>query len=104
VLWCSLVPATQRLIRDIPRGVLPGQTKVDKVVNWRALSPGVGFRSALEIPIPIKLDWMEPIRIHSRRAEHDIVSRAIAARPFRNEAYSILKALLPTDGRHFARA
>jgi len=69
-----------------------------------ALSPGVSFRSALEILIAINLDGMEPIRIHSSRAEHDVVGRAIAARPFRHESYLNLKGLLCTDGQHFVHA
>jgi hypothetical protein len=88
VFWRRLVSTTYRFIQYIPRGVLAGQTKVDEIINRRALSPSISLCSALEIPIPINFDRMESLRIHPRGVEHDVVSRAITAKPFRFETLS----------------
>lgn len=82
MLWCRLVSATERLVHYIARGVLAGQTKVNEIVNWRTLGPGVGLGSTLEVPISINFSWMKPVRVHSGRVEHDIVSCAVAAKDF----------------------
>ena len=84
-----LVSTTYRLVQHILGGVLAGQTEVYEIINRRSLSPGVSLRCTLEIPIAIDVDWAEPIRIHSRRAAHDVVGRAITARRFRLETSSI---------------
>ena len=82
MLWCRLVSTTQRLVCDISRGVLAGQTKVNEIVNGRTLGPGVCLGGALPVPISINFDWMEPIRVHSGRVEHDIICCAVAAKAF----------------------
>ena len=59
------------------------------------MRPGISLRSTLEVPISIDLDGVKPIRIHFRRIEHDIVSRAIASKAVRLESPQVIVGFIP---------
>ncbi len=61
------------------------------------MRPGISLRSTLEVPISINLDGVKPIRIHFRRIEHDIVSRAIASKAVRLESPQVIVGFIPVS-------
>jgi len=68
-----LVTTAQRFVQGIPGAVLAGQAKVDQIVACGSLGPCEALGSPLEVLVPVDLDRVKAIRVHSRRIEHDVV-------------------------------
>ena len=77
MLGRRLITTTQRSVQGVPGAILPGQAEVNEVVAWGSLCPVVAWSFSFEVLSSINFNGMEPVGVHPRRIEHDVVCRTV---------------------------
>jgi len=82
---------------------LTGQAEVNQVIAWGSLCPVVSYRLSLEVLSSVDLNRVEPIGVHPRGIEHDVVCRTVPEKDILDKDPRT-KALKRTDVQSFAHA